>query len=64
MSLILKMLIIANMDLITETALDFGITLRIGHLEIYVIEIVKKSGIINILKQRNDCHQKLNRMGG
>ena len=42
MSLFLKMLIIANMDLITENALDFGITLRIGHLEIYVIEIVEQ----------------------
>ena len=26
----------------TENALDFGITLRIGHLEIYIIEIVEK----------------------
>ena len=36
-----EFMIIANMDLITENALDFGITLRIGHLEIYVIEIVE-----------------------
>ena len=60
----LKMLIIANMDLIAENALDFGITLRIGHLDIYVIEIVATSGIINILKLRNDCHQKLKQNGG
>ena len=64
MRLILKMLIIANMDLITENALDFGITIRIGTLEIYVIEIVEKSGILNILKLRNDCHQKLKQNGG
>ena len=42
MSLILKMLILANMDLIIGNTLDFGITLRIGTLEIYAKRIVEK----------------------
>ena len=58
-----KMLIIANMDLITENELDFGITLRIGTVQIYVIEIVEKSGIINILKPRNVCQMETRKIG-
>ena len=54
----LKMLIVANMDLITAKELGSGLTLQLGNRDHYVIEIVEKSGIINILKQRNACHKK------
>ena len=57
MSLILKMLIIVNMDLIIERGLGYGITLQLGNLENYVKRIVATSGIINILKPYRDCHR-------
>ena len=64
MSLILKMLIIVNMDLIIERGLGYGITLQLGNLENYVKRIVATSGIINILKLRRDCHKKAKPTGG
>ena len=57
MSLNLKMLIIVNMECLTENALGSGITLQLGNLENYVKRIVVTSGIINILKQHNGFHQ-------
>ena len=63
MSLILKMLIIVNIECLTENALGSGITLQLGHLENYVKRIVVTSGIINILKQRRDCHRAPRKIG-
>ena len=48
MSLNSKMLIIVNMECLTENALGSGITLQLGNLENYVKRIVVTSGIINI----------------
>ena len=53
----LKMLIILNMECLTENALGSGITLQLGNLEIYVKRIVATSGIINMLKQHNGYHR-------
>ena len=63
MSLHLKMLIIVNMECLTENALGSGITLQLGNLENYVKRIVATSGIINILKQRNGYHRALRKIG-
>ena len=61
--LILKMLIIVNMDFIIERGLGYGITLQLGNLENYVKRIVATSGIINMLKLHNGYHQALRKIG-
>ena len=63
MSLNLKMLIIVNMECLTENALGSGITLQLGNLENYVKRIVATSGIINILKLRRDCQMETRKNG-
>ena len=58
MSLNLKMLIIVNMERLTERELGFGITLQLGNQNHCVRKIVATSGITSILKLRNAYHQK------
>ena len=57
------MLIIVNMECLTENALGSGMRLQLGNLEIYVKTIVEESGITNILKLRNVCQVETRKNG-